>query len=513
MQENIIPQGPPMHVPWTGDKPVPRRKWISEGLIFPAEIFHSRTREIRQTRMQLPLTSTGPRSGPSCIGDHTKAAVISKECHGHRTGSERLSVRAFESEPDEPIYGRKDKCSSESPIPKPCSDETIKELSSTCRDAPHPLPQLGSSPTLAIRRGKKVSGLQLKNVDNLEYPDLPTPFRGSPTVWSPKFDPSSNGELFTDHRCMLSSLRSQHAALASGISTPTTYESKGWQAVPMDSDMDSVTSKLSSSSDEWAFEKDLAVVAKDFQGHVDNMPLPPPSFMLEIAPNRPRKSQNDRCSNRDSPTRSASPSPRSAVSLVKDSPVPLTGPPCVTLPHCPVLVNPSPPPRARGILKKVKSVRFEDVRRSSDASPLVPSVQEFSTAVKRPSPLRNSFTAPLSEARNTFADRGTETRPKPKVPAIMKSKLAPRSRCVSELPTLRCADTNVNHEIPPAPATFTFGRHNDFASADNEKGRAALAHTRKPWSTMNEKDFRIGENGGSPKSRLSTPLRNIFKFN
>ncbi|OAX43976.1 hypothetical protein K503DRAFT_765447 [Rhizopogon vinicolor AM-OR11-026] len=368
----------------------------------------------------------------------------------------------------------------------------------------------------------------------MTYPDLPTPFRSSPTVWSPKFDSgifSPDEELFTDHYSMLSSLRSQYAALGSGISTPMTYESQEWQAVSMHLDMDSVTSKLSSSTDdEWTFEKDLAVVTKDLHGPVDNTPgVPPPSSMSKIAPDRLQNYLSDHCSSYGIPIRSASPRPRSEVPFVRVSSAPLNDPPCTTLPSCPVLIDPSIPPCVRGILKKVKSVRFENVSHHQDTGLLVAPAQESSTATKRPSPLRNSFIVPLSAAdANKSSDTETETGPKPKgdqapaikKPRIMKSKLVPRStilkpRYVSEVPILRRVDTNVRHEIPLAPgldkpATSTIGRHS-HVTKDN--GRTVLTHTPKSWLTMNENDLRISVDGDAPKNRLTTPLRNIFKFN
>jgi len=302
-----------------------------------------------------------------------------------------------------------------------------------------------------------------------------------------------------------------------------TCESKGWQGVSMDSKIDSATSKSSSSSgDEWAFERDLSVT-EDFQGPADNTPLPLPSFMSEIVLSKPRKSPNDCCSDRLGSI--SPPGLQSGDPLVNVSSTPLAGAPGVALPHL-TSVNPSSSTHAGGILKKVKSVRFEDVICNPDASPLVTPTQKFSAVVKRPSPLRNSFTA-LSLAAGD--DTGIKTRPMgDQVPAIMnsrifKSKLVPKgtmlkSRCVSEMPILKRVDTNVHHEIPPGPGlnskstTSTLGRNNHVAN--NENGRVALTqgHARRPWSTMREEDRKIEKGGATPKHRHSTPLRNIFKF-
>jgi hypothetical protein len=426
--------------------------------------------------------------------------------------------------------------SSASPVLESCSDKTIKQLASTCRKSSRALPQLGSIDSLAIRRGKKVSGLQLKEVDDLEYPDIPTAFRGSPTVWSPKFDPgvpSPNGKLFTDHSSMLSNLRSQYAALTSGISTPVTHENKECQDVFVDSDTDSVSLMPSSSrDDEWAFENDLDLDLQDAVDNVSHTPTPSvtPKESLNVTP--------DHCSARVSLTRAPSPPClQSAVPAVKVSPAPVTGPPCIPLPPPPVLIDPSTPLRVRGILKKTKSVRFEDVRCSQDVGLLVMPVPD-PAAAKRPSPLRNSFMAPVDSATsadakdpvNTESVTGpTALQPKAiqepvikKKSHMMKSKLVPKgtilsSHRISEVPILKFVDTNVRQQVPPVPelkgpATSTPGRHDRVASTEKESGQTAYARARKRWSTMNENDLRMGVDGAAPKSRLTTPLRNIFKF-
>ncbi|KAG1739982.1 hypothetical protein EDB19DRAFT_1709612 [Suillus lakei] len=534
--ERLTPQRPPMHVPWTSDNPVPRRDWISEGSIFPAETI--------KARMGLPKKQS-PHSTPCTPGikNHRETAVISKGSPGRQAVCNRWSVHqntvSSGPGPITPIRGQmgtRAQCSSDSPVLESCSDKTIKQQASTCRKSSRALPQLGSIDSLAIRRGKKVSGLQLMAVEDLEYPDVPTAFRGSPTVWSPKFDtgvPSPNGKLFTDHGSMLSSLRSQCAALTSEISTPVAPESKEWQDAFIDSDTDSVSLMPSSSrDDEWAFENDL-----DLRGAVHNVFLTPtPSFTPKIAPDKPRNSMNftpNRCSTRASLTLSPSPPcTQSAVPAVNISPAPLTGPPCVPLPPRPVLTTPSTSPRVRGILKKVKSVRFEDVRSSQDVNLLVTSAPESSTTAKRPSPLRNSFMAPINGAALADTEPAAgPTAPQPKADQksvvkkkshMMKSKLVPKgtilsSHRMSEVPILKFVDTNARQEVPPVPelngpATSTPGRHNRVASAEKENGQTAYSRARKRWSTMNENDLRMGVEGAAPRSRLTTPLRNIFKF-
>ncbi|KAG1822191.1 hypothetical protein EV424DRAFT_1538913 [Suillus variegatus] len=564
--DRLTPERPPRHVPWTSDNLVPRRDWISEGSIFPAETIKLQNGKIRQARMdqQSPNGSSKemfPHSTPCIPGirSHRETAVISKECSGHQVGCNRWSVHvpmtAIKQNtvssgpgPITPIRGRMGTRAhfSASPVLESCSDKTIKQLTSTCRKSSRTLPQLGSIDSLAIRRGKKVSGLQLKEMDDLDYPDIPTAFRGSPTVWSPKFDPgvpSPDGKNFTDHSSMLSSLRSQYAALnTSGIPIPVIHNNKECQDTFVDTDTDSVSLMPSSSrDDEWAFENDLDL---DLQSALDNASrCPTSSFTPKIAPDMARESLDitpDRCSARSSLTRSFSPlCLQSAVPAVKVSLAPLTDPPCVPLPPPPVLITPSTPPRVRGILKKVKSVRFEDVRCSQDVGLFVVPVPE-STVAKRPSPLRNSFTSPIDSATSADAKEPVNIEPAtgplqvvplPKAiqePVIkkkshtMKSKLVPKGTILSsyrtsEVPILKFVDTNACQQVPPVPelngsATSTPGRHNRVASGEKENAQTAYARARKRWSTMNENDLRMGVEGVAPKSRLTTPLRNIFKF-
>lgn len=309
----------------------------------------------------------------------------------------------------------------------------------------------------------------------------------------------------------------------------------------VDSDTDSVSLMPSSSrDDEWAFEDDLDL---NLRGDVDNVSLTPTSsFTPKAGPDRPRESLDvtpDRWSARPSPTRSSSPPClQSIVPAVKVSPAPLTGPPCVPLPSPPVLITPSTPPRVKGILKKVKSVRFEDVRCSQDVGLFVMSVPE-STAAKHPSPLRNSFVSPIDSPTSVDAEEPENTEPVPvtdstaplpkaiqepviKKSHMMKSKLVPKgtilsSHRMSEVPIPKLVDTNVCQQVPPVPelngsATSTPGRHNRVASAEKENGQTAYARARKRWSTMNENELRMGVEGAAPRSRLTTPLRNIFKF-
>ncbi|KAG1808658.1 uncharacterized protein BJ212DRAFT_1302929 [Suillus subaureus] len=554
--DRLTPQRPPRHVPWTSDNSIPRHDWISEGSIFPAGTIKLQNGKIRQARVDQRIQNGSSKekflhSTPCTPGIRSRreTAVISKECPGHQVGCNRWSVHVpmaaikqntVSSGPGliTPVRGRMGTRthSSASPVLESCSDKTIKQLPSTCRKSSRALPQFGSINSLAIRRGKKVSGLQLKEVDDLEYPDIPTAFRGSPTVWSPKFDPgvpSLNGKPFTDHSSMISSLRSQCATLTSGISTPVTHENRECQDAFVDSDTDSVSLMPSSShDDEWAFENDLDL---DLRGAIDNGSLTPtPSSTPKIVP---LNVTPDRCSARASLTRPPSPPClQSVVPAVKVSPAPLTGPPCVPLPPPPVLITPSTPPRVRGILKKVKSVRFEDVRCSQDVGLFIMPVPE-STAARRPSPLRNSFMGPIDSATSADAKEPVNTEPvtSPTTPLLeaiqepvikkshmMKSKLVPKgtilnSHRMSEVPILKFVDTNVCQQVPPVPelnrpATSTPGRHNRIASAEKENGQTAYARARKRWSTMNENDLRMGVEGAAPKSRLTTPLRNIFKF-
>lgn len=114
---------------------------------------------------------------------------------------------------------------------------------------------------LAARRGKMVHTLQLKDdqaLKELDYPDIPTAFRGSPSVWVSRFELQPLGHGFTGHRNMLASLQSRCVALSGGLSTPECPEIKDAAH--------SHTFSNSTSSDDWEFSKDLASFEDDYAG-------------------------------------------------------------------------------------------------------------------------------------------------------------------------------------------------------------------------------------------------------
>ncbi|KIJ65620.1 hypothetical protein HYDPIDRAFT_110750 [Hydnomerulius pinastri MD-312] len=400
---------------------------------------------------------------------------------------------------------------------------------------------------LAARRGKAVSGLQLKEklMEEMDYPDIPTAFRGSPSVWSPQFDVRLPGQPFTDHQSMLSNLRSKCAVLASGLSTPIEYP---WE----DQEVTPETPYTTLGSDEWAFARELASFEDDFEGLVDAPPQVPqrrshwsqdeePELVADSSTFAPYE-----CSTpvKPAPTLQRRLRPQSSMPGMRSPASKSSGPPGVPLPPRPALVNPATPLHVRGILKKAKSVRFEDMLTNDlhDDQTLYSAPPTLGVALERPSPLRQSFTAASERPTTPSPNR---SRPPPKssakvtavavTPAQLKSpaekKPAPRPRlvpktivpppvskpsCLSQLPALRPRDNNVERSVLLSKPAALASVERSCRVKGTEKENASPAPTpqaqRKPrWSIMNESDLRRGLEG-APKSRLSTPLRNMFRF-
>jgi hypothetical protein len=268
-------------------------------------------------------------------------------------------------------------------------------------------PLIGASPStpdvisLAARRGKALSDLQLRNnlMQELEYPDIPTAFRGSPGVWSPRFDVRLPDQPFMDHPSMLSNLRSKCAALANGPSAPIETGEEGYQW-PQPG-VTPETSSTSLGSDEWGFAKQLINLENDLMGSFDGSGQVSWSFhgqigdttantSLFLSDESPRPTKGP-CNPTKSERRLR---PHFSTSVMRHPVSDPSGPPEVPLPPRPALVNPATPSCVRGILKKCKSVRFEDAitKEPTDQAPSpVPPAPEVTP--KRPSPLRQSFTA------------------------------------------------------------------------------------------------------------------------
>ena len=352
-----------------------------------------------------------------------------------------------------------------------------------------------SDAPLAARRGKSLGGLILQRsvIEQLEYPDIPTAFRGSPSVWSPQFDvfpvPS-----FTDHQNMLSDLKLKGASLRSGVST---YN-------PENSYPHSEVTRTAPKVAEWTFARGPATFV-NISGPVgDEVPkeIPSPSVFLPDDSSTPARGLGSTARPGFVSRPHSTPTLRSPIRRSGD-------PPGTPLPPRPALVNPSTPPHVRGILKKVKSVRFEDmiVKGPHETSPIICCPQ---TSPERPSPQHSAASTrrPCTPIPITTKSRGP-TKEMPVFVNVEETKHAPRPR-----PTPK--RTKVNRKLESM-------HHN--ASDPLETSKSAMAtsierpcriarikrNTSPEGLSTSESDVRRGIEG-TAKSRLSAPLRNIFRF-
>ena len=376
------------------------------------------------------------------------------------------------------------------------SDSLIGTISST-PDVP-----------LAARRGKALSGLKLKGcvIEHLDYPDIPTAFRGSPIVWSPRFD-TFPVPSFTEHESMLLDLKSKCAALGSGVSA--------YIQEPLRLQTDLTQTSLS--VDEWAFTRGLASFS--FLGSIDGQV--PKEIIADTSACLP----NDFSTPVKVPSFNARlgfvPRPQSTPAL-PSSGKRSSNPPGVPLPPRPALINPSTPPHVRGILKKVKSVRFEDLTINESenlASPVSPSPQAL---VKRPSslPVTASSERPCTPTPNTAKPSGGRAPVKEVFGTKIQKNPAPRSRLPpkrakanDKLEPMHVQVENAPEPSKPTLATTSFERPCRIAHLKENTNSAAAprAQAKQKGLSITEIDVRRGIEG-TTKSRLSTPLRNIFRF-
>lgn len=362
---------------------------------------------------------------------------------------------------------------------------------------------------LAVRRGKSLGGLKLKGsvIEQLEYPDIPTAFRGSPSVWSPRFE-AFPVPSFTDHQSMLLDLKLKCAALGSGMST----------YVQEPHPQPEIT-RISLNVDEWMFTRGL-VTFDDVSGPVDGgVPkeiIADTSIFLPDDSSTPAKGPSFAAHLGFAPRLHSTPALQSPVKRSSD-------PPGVPLPPRPALINPSTPPHVRGILKKAKSVRFEDMatKESQETSP----VGSPQASPERPSPqyLAVSSRRPCTPTPNTVKPSSGPALAK-ETPMLGRNveekKPAPRSR----LPPKR---TKANGKLAPiqpnvgkppetpksTTATTPVERPCRIAHVKKNTNLAAVpqAQAKQKGLSVTETDVRRGIEG-TTKSRLSTPLRNIFRF-
>ncbi|KIK91900.1 hypothetical protein PAXRUDRAFT_607410 [Paxillus rubicundulus Ve08.2h10] len=551
--DTLTLEDPPKHIPWTCDKPVPDTKWVSEGSISPADTTWSFTGQRRNTRGRVgPIVANGAPARDKEIPVARSLRMLREASVAPRssTGTHRWTVHM----PVKPVVLGLNGPEGESKNSEVGSPESLRDILRS-QEIPTPsrpvrsVPLIESPPStpdvlsLAARRGKALSDLQLSNNLMQEYPDIPTAFRGSPSVWSPQFHVRLPDQPFVDHLSMLSNLRSKCAALASGPSVPieTGEEACPWPPPGLTPG----TSRTSLSSDEWGFTRQLTdfendlmgsfgesgQVSQSFHGQIGDTTIGTRSFLPEES-SGPTEGPGSRTkSERRLRPHSSTPAMRHPVSNP-------SGPPEVALPPRPALINPATPSCVRGILKKAKSVRFEDAI-AKESTDQVPSPPAPEVTPKRPSPLRQSFTASSEQrltpvpndtqaSKNSVEAIAVEVKPASEKGASEK-QFAPRPRLgprgtiypgmanrPSGLPALRPKDGNAQGTgitFKPPSGTTSVERPCRIAHANKENADPAAvpkAQRKQRWSTT-EGDVRRGLEGPL-KSRLSTPLRNIFRF-
>ena len=362
---------------------------------------------------------------------------------------------------------------------------------------------------LAARRGKSLSGLELKGhvIEHLEYPDIPTAFRGSPIVWSPRFD-TFPVPSFTNHETMLLNLKSKCATLGSGMSAYTQESPRPQTEL----------TRNSSNVDEWAFARGLATfdnsLLESIHSRVPRGIIADTSIFLPDDSSTPVKGSSFTARLGFVPRPHSTPASQSPGNRSSD-------PPGVPLPPRPALINPSTPPHVRGILKKVKSVRFEDmtdVESEGHTSLIVSSPQtspKILSSVLAVSSERSCTPMPTMVKVSSGPAAVKETLEKD-----IQKKSAPRSR----LPPKQAKANGRRESAPPnvgngseaskptlgpisaqRPCRIARGKENTNPVA------VPRAQARQKGLSIAEIDVRRGIEG-TTKSRLSTPLRNIFRF-
>ncbi|KAH7913833.1 hypothetical protein BJ138DRAFT_1145094 [Hygrophoropsis aurantiaca] len=601
--DKLTTEDPINHTPWASDPIGGERNYIAAGHIHAeSAVISHKLRHLRRRKRRLGETNTRPRHEQAPNPPNKTKATNQRHVPTvhQRTGNRHLTmprtslkvIKRKAKEMNVPMNGIP---FSSHHVPDPgiqtnaADRETQTDyFGQSIRFTTPPCRLLAGASTsqleppdlsLAGRRGKTVSGLQLKpyQIGDIEYPDIPTAFRGSPAPHLAAFDLDKNlGQCSMDHNSMLSSLRSKCASFTSGC-TPTSEANTSWPILDIAGGGD-VQIPPEPSSDNCTINANLVELG-DINRLEDNVMDMENLLSMEVQDG----SRIPYSSISFEPTSYSTP-----IAFMRDSP----GPPDIPLPPRPVLINPSTPPSVRGILKKVKSVRFEDALESDDQDLLIVPIpyDPITPSLKRPSPLRQSHT-PTNDARpcipvlkevssklphtalpkiasrtassilrssirenvkptgqvvptdqvvsheenelkveeevvvregpvaNEMATSKQKSSPKEKV--AVKQKMAPpksifKPKHFSEIPVLGSRDLNVEQKAKTGgnavPASASLGRNSHIGSINVDKGSASKTRHNR-WSTMTQTDLRSGlEMPSSQKSRLTTPLRNIFRF-
>ncbi|KAH9884799.1 hypothetical protein C8Q73DRAFT_349537 [Cubamyces lactineus] len=254
--------------------------WVPEGSMFSPQAFALRRRQHASITASDSSSSTSPSDWDvsDCSEDLTlisiEASVSSISCS--ISENENLCIKVQETDTSVQLIVPTIMVSNSTAI-LPVSLESSQNLT---RELP-----------LAVRRGKKPPpalslGQPLKASDRDSYPDIPTPFLGSPTTCTPTVEVSSTA-LTSEI-----SLSAMCADLRSRLPPPP-FSPTQFAAIPLaDTSVGSCdlvdSSRLSISSDmddeEWAFAKDLVIGWRGGKGfRMELSPPPSPAGELPYA--------------------------------------------------------------------------------------------------------------------------------------------------------------------------------------------------------------------------------------
>ncbi|EGN96679.1 hypothetical protein SERLA73DRAFT_161740 [Serpula lacrymans var. lacrymans S7.3] len=611
---SLVSTHPPGHIPWSSDRRT-QVTWTPEGSVFLSERMKGlKRRSQKHTDKTASITGINNHENNTCKGgiEHCRTPC----------GSEPSAWRealVFEHEITMQAVGKNTRLSLHYPAnmdtdtaslnvglsqpdPHVCSEPTgAKPLVPRREQGVPSLIVSNSTATitasmdlseapLAIRRGKEIVPLRLEENKVIDYPGIPSAFLGSPSNYSPSFEyANAPDEPLLDHQTMLSNLRSQ-CYFPDHQASPSPPEREG-QPVhrSVSAGVPIVSLEEDEDEEEWAFAQDASPslsgrrksIFINTHDAVGIGPFPPSPQEEEI-------NADAFCTSRDFEPLSSSTlvSPMATSMAVTDrrktyrssSALPLSNmpttvgappnrPPSLPLPPRPALVSPSSPKRVRGILKKVKSVRFltPDEEESSHLKVQVPvsSCMTPLSTLKRPSPLRQSHTPDESDTDLEAPSSPTspsivlnkvsvqvpaiptlslqkKSTPKQQLPskpsATLQRKVIPRhksfdqekllpkektslktlsiSKRASMISPLQPVSVNVAQQKVLRPCKSTsFGRHSviDVVEKENEPRSASVPPRPARWSVLNEGTLgRAVQQAGVQKKRMTTPLRNIL---
>ena len=325
-------------------------------------------------------------------------------------------------------------------------------------------------PSLAARRGRRslppLITTANREIASLSYPSIPTAFLGSPSSYSPRFDPAAfddsiaTEDLSIGVQDMINSLRSQCATL--GLTSPSPTE---LSMTLSELDKSPGSRHESSDSDEWAFAESL------LEGFGSQLPhvRPPKTPSVETTSLPHAKPQSaETVSDAAFSTRRYSVSRRNKTTSGKESILPAKQPNPPTTPSLPLRPALASPPSQGSSDKAKKTVRFASLptrRRFSGPLPTPPA---------SPRPLANALSGPpQSVAEKALEENvGNDDSGSPSTPSSkLTSETPTRQSIVAPRPKPRNA-----HSLSIAPLSA----HDTNAALSREVNSDVLGHGHLP---------------------------------